>query len=173
MLARLQQALISSTTFRAMRASIARLMAGSVALPTALTAQQSSVARVLVTPTSPVAIIGEPLQLKAEAVDSADRPVAGVTIRWQRACCIFEGGVDPQGLVTAGAPGTLVVAVTAMVPGQRPVITRVTIPLRPGPAATITLDPAPARLLAGQSLRHQRRAVHHPDRRGSTGDSMS
>ncbi len=123
-----------------------------------------NVARIIVKPASPEITVGQPLQLSAEAVDSAGRPISGATIRYQRAVGIFEGGVDQAGLVTAGAPGTLVINVTAIVEGQRPVIQRVTIPVRPGPAARIAVEPRPTKLLAGQSVNV--RAVVH----SATGD---
>src|SRR3954469_5468342 len=124
-----------------------------VLLPAVLGAQTATVARVIVSPTSPEVIVGQPLQLKAQAVDSAGRVVPGATIRFQRSTGIFEGGVDQNGLVSAGAPGVLGVNVTAIVEGQRPVIQRVTIPVRPGPAASIAIEPRPTKLLAGQSIR--------------------
>ena len=130
-----------------------------LALATRLHAQSAAVARVVVTPASPEVTIGVPLQLTAVALDSAGRPVPGVTIRYARNLGIFEGSVDQKGLVNAGAPGVLVVSVTAIVEGQKPVIQRVTIPVHPGAAATIAIEPRPTRLLAGQALR-VRTVVH-------------
>ena len=124
-----------------------------VAFASISSAQSPAVARVLVTPTAPEVTVGQPLQLKAQAVDSSGRAVPNVTIRFQRAVGIFEGGVDPDGLVLAGAPGVLVVNVTAVAEGQRPVIQRVTIPVRPGPAVSIRVEPRPTKLLVGQSIR--------------------
>ncbi len=132
--------------------------------PIALGAQSAAVAKVVVTPSSPAVTVGQPLQLRAEAVDSAGRVVPNATIRFQRSSGIFEGGVDQAGLVLAGAPGVLVVNVTAIVEGQRPVIQRVTIPVHAGPAASIAIQPRPAKLLAGQSL-HLQTTVH-----SATGD---
>lgn len=133
-------------------------------LPAALAAQSTGVAKVVVTPASPVATVGQPLQLKAQALDSAGRVVPNAVIRFQRSMGIFEGGVDQDGLVTTGAPGFLVVNVTAIVENQRPVIQRVTIPVHAGPAASITIEPLPTKLLAGQSL-HMKTTVH-----SATGD---
>ena len=124
-----------------------------VAAPALLSAQTPAVARVIVTPASPEVTVGQPLQLTAKAVDSAGRVVPTATIRFQRSTGIFEGGVDENGLVSAGAPGVLGINVSAIVEGQRPVIQRLTIPIRPGPAASIAIDARPTKLLAGQSLR--------------------
>src|SRR5205814_9153732 len=130
-----------------------RLSALLATVPALLAAQASSVARVVVTPTAPEVTVGQPLQLTAKAVDSAGRIVSGATIRFQRSTGIFEGGVDENGLVSAGAPGVLGINVTAIVEGQRPVIQRLTIRIRPGPAASIAIEPRPAKILSGQSLR--------------------
>ena len=130
-----------------------RLSALLATVPALLAAQASSVARVVVTPTAPEITVGKPLQLTAKAVDSAGRDVPGATIRFQRSTGIFEGGVDENGLVSAGAPGVLGINVTAIVEGQRPVIQRLTIRIRPGPAASIAIEPRPAKLLSGQALR--------------------
>ena len=130
-----------------------RLLLIAAIVPVALGAQSAAVARINVTPAVPVATVGQTLQLRADAVDSAGRPVADATIRFQRSSGIFEGGVDQNGLVSVGAPGTLVVTVSAMVTGQRPVIRRVSIPIQPGPAASIEVEPAVKRILVGQEVR--------------------
>jgi hypothetical protein len=85
---------------------------------------------------------------------------------------IFEGGVDQTGLVTAGAPGRLVVNVSAIVEGQRPVIRRVTIPIHPGPAASIELQPGSAKLLVGQTMK-PRSIVRSANRDERTNDPIS
>ena len=127
-------------------------LAAIVLSPSLLAAQGQSVARVNVTPAAPSVVAGETLQLRAEAVDSAGRPVTGATIRFQGGS-IFEGGVDQQGLVSAGAPGVLDVTVSALVQGQRPVVRQVKINVLPGPAATIVLEPRPTKLLVGQEIK--------------------
>ena len=118
------------------------LIAGAIVVPAVLSAQ-TSVARVVVTPASPEVVVGQPLQLSAKAVDSAGRVVPNATIHFQRSTGIFEGGVDENGLVSAGAPGVLGINVTAIVDGQRPVIQRLNIPIRPGPAASIAVERRP------------------------------
>ena len=129
-----------------------RLLLAAFLAPLALAAQTPSVARINVTPAAPSVIAGETLQLKAEPVDSAGRPVTGATIRFQGGVP-FEGTVDQNGLVSAGAPGALDITVSAIVPGQRPIVRRLTIEVKPGPAATIVLDPRPKKLLVGQEIR--------------------
>ena len=125
------------------------LVAGLV--PAAVAAQ-SPVARINIMPAAPSVISGDTLRLKAEPVDSAGRPVAGATIRFQGGAP-FEGTVDQHGLVSAGAPGTLAITVSAIVPGQRPIVRQLKVEVQPGPAASITLDPRPKKLLVGQEVR--------------------
>ena len=83
-----------------------RLRYAFIALVPLVARAQTPVARIVITPASPEVTVGQPLQLKAEAVDSSGRAVPNATIRFQRSVGIFEGGVDQDGLVTAGAPGT-------------------------------------------------------------------
>ena len=70
-----------------------------VVTPSLLAAQ--SVARINVTPAAPSVVANQTIQLRAEAVDSAGRPVPGATVRFQGGS-VFEGGVDQQGLVSGG-----------------------------------------------------------------------
>ncbi len=128
-----------------------------LALPAVLAAQQP-VSRINVTPSSPKLIAGETLQLKAEAVDASGRPVSGATIKFKQTAATFEGTVDDNGLVSGGAVSTIPVAVTAIVPGQKPVIKMVEVMVLPGPAASIRLESRPAKLLAGQALHLHARA---------------
>jgi hypothetical protein len=122
------------------------------ALPAALLAQTPSVARIVLTPASPSLVVGQSVQLNGQAVDSAGRAVPNAVIKYARSGGIFEGSVDQNGMVSAGAPGTLVLNVSAIVEGQKPFIRRMTIPIAAGPAATIEIDPRPTKLLAGQTL---------------------
>ena len=131
----------------------------ALAMPCAVTAQSPAVARINVTPAARLVIVGQTLQLRAEAVDASGRTVPGATIRFQRGGSPFEGSVGANGLVSAGAPGLLVVNVTALVEGQRPVIQRVEIPARAGAAATIEISPQPATLLATQEVVLQTRVL--------------
>ena len=121
-------------------------------LAPAVLSAQASVARVNVTPASPRMVAGETLQLHAEALDAAGRPVPGVTIRFQQTAAQFEGTISADGLVSAGAVSTIPVAVTAIVAGQKPVVKRVEIVVQPGPAASIAVEPRRVRLLAAQDF---------------------
>ncbi|MFL5580965.1 MAG: Ig-like domain-containing protein [Gemmatimonadaceae bacterium] len=113
----------------------------------------SPVARIVVTPANPEVAVGETLQLRVEARDAEGRTVPNAQIAFRQFGGSFEGEVDEQGLVTAGATGTLPVSVVAMVPGSRPVVQRVDVRMVPGPAVSVSVAPAAAKLVAGQRLR--------------------
>ncbi len=108
-----------------------------------------AVAKVVVTPATPTIVVGDSVALAAQALDAAGKPV-DARILYAPAGGFFEGTVSRTGVVTGGAPGKLVAAVTAVVPGQKPVIQLVTIEVLPAPAAQITVSPAIRRLVTGQ-----------------------
>ena len=112
-----------------------------------------SVARLVVTPAKPVMNAGDTLRLSAQAFDSAGRPVAGVRLRFQASGGQFEAEVDSTGLVRSGATGTIPVAVTAVVAGERPVVARVDVRIVPGPAARVEPSQTRLRLALGQEFR--------------------
>ncbi len=121
----------------------------SMALP--LAAQQAP--RLVVTPQNPRMVARDTLRLSAQLLDANGQPVPGARIRFFTGGTPFEGQVDSLGLVTSGASGTLPVVVSGLVVGQRPVTRRVEVVMVPGPAASLTVDPNPARMVAGQRLK--------------------
>ena len=110
------------------------------------------VARVTVEPAEAVLTPGDTLRLRAVAYDSAGQPLAAARIGFFAAGGMFEGTVSNDGLVTAGATGTLPVNVVATLAGSRPNTQRIRVTIVPPPAATILIDPAPPRLYVGQSM---------------------
>ena len=129
-------------------------------LPALLSAQApapsaapSRIARVIVSPAQREVAAGDTLRLTAEARDAAGAIVPGVQFRFSATGGRFEGTVDQTGLVTAGATGTMPIAVAAILPGERPVVERLEVRMVPGPAARIAIVPAPARLAPGQRIR--------------------
>ena len=126
-----------------------RLAIACLFLPSALVAQ--SVARVNVMPASPRVVAGDSLQLRAEAVDATGRAVPGVVIKFQQTAGQSEGSVNDKGLVSGGSVGTIPLVVTAVVGGEKPVITKLSVAVLPGPAASIAIEPQAVKLLAGQS----------------------
>ncbi len=117
------------------------------------TAQPAPVqgARLIITPAEPVVVAEDTLRLQARVVDASGQPVSTAQIRFVAAGGVFEGRVDPDGLVRSGSTGTLPVTVVAQIPGATAITQRVEVRMVAGPAATITVD-APTRLVAGQRV---------------------
>ena len=112
----------------------------------------SPVARFTISPSKRVLAVGDTMRIKAQAIDSAGKVLDNIQVRVVQAGARFEGGVDSTGLVSAGAPGTLPVAVIAMVPGRKPYIERFDIRMVAGPASRIELTPRVTKLAVGQRL---------------------
>ncbi len=112
----------------------------------------SPVARISITPSKRVLAVGDTMRIKAQAIDSAGKVLENVQVRIVQAGGRFEGGVDSTGLVSAGAPGTLPVAIVALVPGRKPFVERFDIRMVPGPAARIDVTPRVKKLAVGQRL---------------------
>lgn len=115
-------------------------------------APAARIARVVVTPASPEIVAGDTLRLSAQVLGHDGQPIEGVMLRFSAGGGVFEGAVEPDGLVRSGSTGTLPVAVIAMVPGERPVIERVSVRMVPGPAARVAVTPGAGRLVVGQRL---------------------
>jgi hypothetical protein len=114
---------------------------------------QAAQPRIVVTPAQPTVVAGDTLRLRAQVVDASGQPMANVRVRFQQAGGNFEGTVDSTGLVSSGAAGTLPVAVSAVIPGTRPIVQRIDVRMVAGPAARIAVSPQPRRLAMGQRVR--------------------
>ncbi|MCZ8205737.1 Ig-like domain-containing protein [Gemmatimonas sp.] len=114
--------------------------------------QPPSAAKLEITPANPVVIAEDTLRLRARVLDANGQPVPGSTIRFIAAGGRFEGAIDADGLVRSGSTGTMPVTVVAQIVGQPTITQRIEVRMVPGPAATITLDDAPTRLVGGQRL---------------------
>ena len=64
------------------------------------------------------------------------RQVAGVTIRFTAQGGRFQGSIDSSGVVRAGAPGTMPVAILATVPGGAPYLRAHRGQAAPGPGGS-------------------------------------
>ena len=120
-------------------------------------------------PATRTIIAGDTIRLTAEARDAQGQVIPGVTFRYRLGSSArFEGRVDSLGLVTAGSTSTLPVDVTATLAGARPKFETIEINALPGPAASIEIEPATVKLVAGQRLRvdrsrrSRRRATNAP-----------
>lgn len=125
------------------------LFAGPIA------AQEPSPAthRIVVTPANPVVTAGDTIRLTAHVVDASGKTVDGVRVRFQQQGARFEALVDSSGLVIGGVTGVVPVAMSALVPGQRPLAQRIEVKIVPGPATTVEPSPRAAKLAAGQRIR--------------------
>ncbi len=120
--------------------------------PVAATRAPSPIARVQVDPGDVAVQAGDTVRLRAVAYDSGGRVLTGATTHWFVAGAGFEGRISEDGLVTAGATGSLRVAAVTSVSGSRPTTTFTRVTILPPPAARIAIAPAPRRLYVGQAL---------------------
>ena len=114
----------------------------------------SPVHSVVVSPTRPALVVGDSVRLKATALDQDGRPIAGTNARWSvQAIDLYDAAIDSTGMLHAGAPGPVSVAVVATVPGARPSAPfRTTVDIGPAPAVRIDVSPVIRRLLVGQRI---------------------
>src|SRR5215217_4016515 len=113
----------------------------------------SPITKLVVTPAKPVVVARDTLQLSAQALDASGKPVDNVRFRYiQSGGARFEGRVDTTGLVRSGSTGTIPVTVVALVPGTRPVTEVVEVKMVPGPAAKVSIDAAPRKLVVSQQV---------------------
>jgi hypothetical protein len=123
------------------------------AAPQAPQVPASPIARISLTPAVPSVIARDSVRLVAVALDSAGRPITNATIRYFGQA-FFEGRIDSSGMVYAHNTGTLPVRIVATVPGTRPFVHRVDVPMLPGAAARVTVEPSIDRLVVGQRVRY-------------------
>jgi plastocyanin len=127
----------------------------SLASLSLLTAQQpdsaSTSARLEVTPARLVLAVGDSLQLSARALDASGRPIPDANIFF-RPVGLAAAQVDSTGMVRAGGVGDVLVLVTALVPGSKPILQHVVLKALPGPARRIEIGSHPARLVPGQRV---------------------
>jgi hypothetical protein len=143
-------------TFASRITALFALMSLAASLVThALSAQATpqGVERLRITPAARTIAVGDSLLLTVQAVDSRGQVVPGAIVRFNAQGGRFQGAVDSLGWVRAGAPGTVPIAVTAMVPGGRPIIEKIEVRITPGAAARVSVTPAVSKMLAGQRLR--------------------
>ena len=138
----------------ALRVGSAALMM-SLASLSLLTAQQpdsaSPSARLEVTPARLELAAGDSLQLSARALDASGKPIPDANIFF-RHVGLAAAQVDSTGMVRAGGVGDVLVLVTALVPGSKPILQHVVLKALPGPAKRIEIGSHPARLVPGQRV---------------------
>src|SRR3954469_3437691 len=138
----------------ALRVSSTALMM-SLASLSLLAAQQrdsaSTTARLEVTPARLELAVGDSLQLSARALDASGKPIPDATIFF-RPEGLAAAQVDSTGMVRAGGVGDVLVLVTALVPGSKPILQQVVLKALPSPAKGIEIGSHPARLVPGQRV---------------------
>src|SRR5687767_1373136 len=125
----------------------------ALAATTSLAAQAPAVERLRITPAVRTVTVGDSLQLVVQPLDARGQVVPGAIVRFNAQGGRFQGAVDSLGWVRAGSPGTVPIAVTAMLPGGRPVVEKIEVRITPGPAARVVVLPGVSKMLAGQRLR--------------------
>src|SRR5688572_5253137 len=138
---------------RRLTPAIAALVSVSSVAPLGAQAPTPTVDRVRITPAVRTIAVGDSLRLTVQALDSRGAIIPGAIVRFAAQGGRFQGAVDSLGWVRAGSPGTVPIAVTAMVPGGRPVVEKVEVRITPGPATRIAIAPAVTKMLVGQRLR--------------------
>src|SRR5512146_1466679 len=136
---------------------LAALLVQQPATPPAPSLPTSPVARLVITPERPTMIARDSLRISAVALDSAGRPVPNATINYFGAGGRFEAKVDSTGMLRSGSTGFYNVRIVATVAGTRPVIQTITVPMLPGPAASIRVAPSIGKLVVGQRMRYTAR----------------
>jgi len=109
--------------------------------------------RLRITPAVRTMAVGDSLRLAVQALDERGNVVPGAIVRFNAQGGHFQGGVDSLGWVRAGSPGTIPVAISALVPGGRPIIEKIEVHITPGPAARVVVTPPVSKMLVGQRLR--------------------
>ncbi|HET7040460.1 MAG TPA: Ig-like domain-containing protein, partial [Gemmatimonadales bacterium] len=122
-------------------------------LPAAPAVPPSPIARLVVTPAHPVVQKNDSLRLRVVALDSTGTQVPNATIHFFGRT-YAEGRIDSTGMITSANTGTLPVRMVATVPGTRPYVETLDVPMLPGPAARVDVSPAVTRLVVGQRLQY-------------------
>src|SRR5687768_4641103 len=112
-----------------------------------------SVARLSITPAVRTIAVDDSLRLNVQALDDRGNVIPGAVVRFTAQGGRFQGAVDSLGWVRAGSPGTVPIAITAMVPGGRPIVERIEVRITAGPTARVTIAPRVTKMLAGQRIR--------------------
>jgi len=138
----------------ALRASSAAVLLSLVAMPT-LAAQgpssAPSAARLEISPARRELAVGDSLQLSARALDASGKAIPDATIIFKPEG-LAAATVDSNGLVRVGGVGDILILVTALVPGGKPILEPLVLKALPGPARRIEIGTHPARLVPGQRL---------------------
>jgi hypothetical protein len=129
------------------------LCVATVAASTTAHAQAPAVERLRITPAVRTVTVGDSLRLIVQPLDGRGNVVPGAVVRFNAQGGRFQGAVDSLGWVRAGSPGTVPIAITAMIPGGRPIVEKVEVRITAGPATRVVVAPRVTKMLAGQRIR--------------------
>jgi hypothetical protein len=132
-------------------ALLALLQQPAAAEPRTLPA--SPVARIIVSPAARTVTAGDSIQLSAEAVDAAGRPVPNAIIRFQPTGGEGVAGIDSTGRIIASSVGKIPINVVALVAGARPKFEPIEIRILPGPATRVDIQSTVGKIVVGQQMR--------------------
>src|SRR6185369_16829193 len=118
----------------------------------------ASVAHLEISPARHTLAVGDSLQLSARALDASGKPIPDATIIFKPEG-LAAATVDSTGLVRAGGVGDVLIIVTALVPGAKPILEPLVLKVLPGPARLIEIAAHPARLVPGQRVPLAARAL--------------
>ncbi|HEX6315728.1 MAG TPA: Ig-like domain-containing protein [Gemmatimonadaceae bacterium] len=127
--------------------------------PIAAQTGNQGIARLRITPAVREVAVGDSLRLRVEALDARGNVIPGVAVRFTAQGGRFQGSVDSSGVIRAGAPGTMPIAILATSPNSAPHAEKIEVRLLPGPAARITMAPSVTTLVAGQRLHMDARVL--------------
>jgi hypothetical protein len=114
-------------------------------------AAPTPVARVVLGTPNVSVVVGDSIRLEARALDAAGRPIPDAKIVFHTVGPA-QAAVGEDGWVRAGSVGDVPMLATAIVPGTKPYIERLSVRVVPGPARRIEIGPVPARLVPRQRV---------------------
>jgi hypothetical protein len=112
---------------------------------------------VLGTPNISVAV-GDSVRLEGRALDAAGRPIPDAKIVFHT-FGPAQAAIGDDGWARAGSVGDVPILATAIVPGTKPYLEKLSLRVVPGPARQVQIDPIPARLVPRQRVQLTARSL--------------
>ena len=109
------------------------------------------VARVVLATPNVTLEVNDSIRLEGRALDAAGHPIPEAKIVF-RPVGPAQAQFGEDGWVRAGSVGDVPMLATAIVPGTKPYIERLSLRIVPGPARRVELDPVPGRLVPRQRV---------------------
>ena len=114
-------------------------------------AAPTPVARVVLATPRTTVVVNDSVRLEARALDANGRPLPEAKIVF-KSVGPAQAQVEEDGLVRAGSVGDVPLIATAIVPGTKPYIEHLSVRIVPGPAKSVRIADAPARLVPHQRV---------------------